>query len=42
MEMKLKWPNDIWFSNKIKLGGVLVQSTIMQQTLHANVGKWFL
>ncbi len=39
IDVRLKWPNDIWFSNKMKLGGVLVQSTIMQQTMHANVGE---
>ncbi|XP_076445660.1 uncharacterized protein LOC143283340 [Babylonia areolata] len=38
LDLRLKWPNDIYFGNKTKLGGVLVNSTMMGNTMHATVG----
>ncbi|XP_071098990.1 biotin--protein ligase-like [Haliotis cracherodii] len=41
LDLKLKWPNDIYYSNKMKLGGVIVTSTIMGSTIHAIIGCGF-
>jgi hypothetical protein len=39
LNLRLKWPNDIYFGNQVKIGGVLVNSTVMGNKLHAVVGK---
>ena len=36
--MRIKWPNDIYFSRVAKLGGILVESSVFQSVLHAQVG----
>lgn len=36
--IQVKWPNDIYYGS-IKLGGVLVKSTILGRALHAIVGE---
>lgn len=41
IELRLKWPNDIYFSNKMKLGGVVIKSTITDGVLQANIGCGF-
>lgn len=41
IDLRLKWPNDIYYSNLMKLGGVLVNSTIMGQTFHLLIGCGF-
>ncbi|CAN2387560.1 Holocarboxylase synthetase (biotin-(proprionyl-CoA-carboxylase (ATP-hydrolysing)) ligase) [Pristimantis euphronides] len=41
IELKVKWPNDIYYSNLIKLGGVLVNSTLMGKTFHLLIGCGF-
>lgn len=41
IDLRLKWPNDLYFSDKMKLGGVIVKSTIMDGMLHANIGCGF-
>lgn len=38
VELRLKWPNDIYYRDQMKLGGVLVTSTIMGSKLHATIG----
>ncbi|KAK7107296.1 biotin--protein ligase-like [Littorina saxatilis] len=38
LDIRLKWPNDIYFGSKMKLGGVLVTSTVMGSTMHAMIG----
>uniref|UniRef100_A0A8C8HPA4 BPL/LPL catalytic domain-containing protein n=1 Tax=Oncorhynchus tshawytscha TaxID=74940 RepID=A0A8C8HPA4_ONCTS len=38
---RLKWPNDIYYSNLMKLGRVLVTSTVMGPTFHLLVGCGF-
>ncbi|KAM9320750.1 biotin--protein ligase [Gastrophryne carolinensis] len=38
IEMKVKWPNDIYYSNMMKLGGVLVNSTLMGSAFHILIG----
>ncbi|XP_026872786.2 biotin--protein ligase isoform X1 [Electrophorus electricus] len=38
IDLRVKWPNDIYFGNLIKLGGVLVSSTAMASTFHLLVG----
>ncbi|XP_013414151.1 biotin--protein ligase [Lingula anatina] len=39
--LRLKWPNDIYYNNVIKLGGVIVNSTIMHGVVHAVIGCGF-
>ncbi|KAL5009959.1 hypothetical protein ScPMuIL_012264 [Solemya velum] len=41
MELKLKWPNDIYYTNEMKLGGVIVQSTVIGGRMHALIGCGF-
>ncbi|XP_067653494.1 biotin--protein ligase-like [Haliotis asinina] len=41
LDLRLKWPNDIYYSNKMKLGGVIVSSTVMGSTFHAVIGCGF-
>uniref|UniRef100_UPI003AAFFA98 biotin--protein ligase isoform X2 n=1 Tax=Centroberyx gerrardi TaxID=166262 RepID=UPI003AAFFA98 len=41
IDLRLKWPNDIYYSNLIKLGGVLVTSTVMGPTFHLLIGCGF-
>lgn len=41
IDLKVKWPNDIYFGNLMKLGGVLVNSTLMGTTFHMLVGCGF-
>nr|DBA34512.1 TPA: hypothetical protein GDO54_002063 [Pyxicephalus adspersus] len=41
IELKVKWPNDIYYSNMMKLGGVLVNSTLMGNTFHILIGCGF-
>ncbi|XP_077360331.1 biotin--protein ligase isoform X2 [Festucalex cinctus] len=41
IDLRLKWPNDIYYSNLIKLGGVLVTSTVMRSTFHLRIGCGF-
>ncbi|EDO41056.1 predicted protein, partial [Nematostella vectensis] len=38
INVRLKWPNDIYYGKESKLGGVLVTSSITGNTLHAVVG----
>lgn len=38
VELRLKWPNDIYYRDQMKLGGVLVTSTIMGGNVHATIG----
>lgn len=35
----MKWPNDIYYSDLMKLGGVLVNSTLIETTFHILIGK---
>nr|XP_061817824.1 biotin--protein ligase-like isoform X1 [Nerophis lumbriciformis] len=41
IDLKVKWPNDIYYSNLTKLGGVLVTSTVMGTTFHLLIGCGF-
>ncbi|XP_068186882.1 biotin--protein ligase isoform X2 [Antennarius striatus] len=34
IDLRVKWPNDIYYSNLMKLGGVLVTSTVIGPTFH--------
>jgi biotin--protein ligase len=36
--LKIKWPNDIFYKNNAKIGGILVKSAIMADTLTAQIG----
>lgn len=39
IDLRVKWPNDIYYSNLMKLGGVLVTSTVMGSTFHLLIGN---
>lgn len=39
IDLRVKWPNDIYYSNLMKLGGVLVTSTVIGSTFHLLIGK---
>ncbi|TWW74212.1 Biotin--protein ligase [Takifugu flavidus] len=41
IDLRVKWPNDIYYSNLIKLGGILVTSTLMGSTFHLLIGCGF-
>ncbi|XP_041865325.1 biotin--protein ligase isoform X2 [Melanotaenia boesemani] len=41
IDLKVKWPNDIYYSNLMKLGGVLVTSTFTGSTFHLLIGCGF-
>jgi len=37
-DVRLKWPNDIYYKDKVKLGGVIVNSSFNGRSLVANIG----
>lgn len=39
VDLRLKWPNDIYYSNLMKLGGVLVNSSMTGQTFSLLIGE---
>lgn len=41
IDLRVKWPNDIYYSNLMKLGGVLVTSTVLGPTFHLLIGCGF-
>lgn len=41
VDLRLKWPNDIYYSNLMKLGGVLVNSTVTGHTFSLLIGCGF-
>ncbi|KAM6097491.1 biotin--protein ligase isoform 2-T3 [Chlamydotis macqueenii] len=41
IDLRVKWPNDIYYSDHMKLGGVLVNSTIIETTFHILIGFGF-
>ncbi|XP_043929068.1 biotin--protein ligase isoform X2 [Protopterus annectens] len=41
IDLRVKWPNDIYYSDIMKLGGVLVTSTLMDKTFHVLAGCGF-
>ncbi|KAK3521796.1 hypothetical protein QTP70_018286, partial [Hemibagrus guttatus] len=41
IDLRVKWPNDIYYGNLMKLGGVLVTSTMMGSTFHLLIGCGF-
>ncbi|XP_048037382.1 biotin--protein ligase isoform X1 [Megalobrama amblycephala] len=41
VDLRLKWPNDIYYSNLMKLGGVLVNSSMTGQTFSLLIGCGF-
>uniref|UniRef100_A0A3B3HVL4 Holocarboxylase synthetase n=1 Tax=Oryzias latipes TaxID=8090 RepID=A0A3B3HVL4_ORYLA len=38
IDLRVKWPNDIYYSNLLKLGGVLVTSTVLGSTFYVLIG----
>ncbi|XP_030648930.1 LOW QUALITY PROTEIN: biotin--protein ligase [Chanos chanos] len=41
IDLRVKWPNDIYYGDKMKLGGVLVNSTVMGSTFYLVIGCGF-
>ncbi|KAJ0004139.1 hypothetical protein NQD34_010353 [Periophthalmus magnuspinnatus] len=41
LDLRVKWPNDIYHGSGLKLGGVLVTSTVLGSTFHLLVGCGF-
>ncbi|KAG8450179.1 hypothetical protein GDO86_002713 [Hymenochirus boettgeri] len=41
IDLRVKWPNDIYYGDVMKLGGVLVNSTLMGNTFHILIGCGF-
>ncbi|KAM9846631.1 biotin--protein ligase [Aulostomus maculatus] len=41
IDLRVKWPNDIYYGDRIKLGGVLVTSTVIGSTFHLLIGCGF-
>ncbi|KAJ0062184.1 hypothetical protein NL108_017421, partial [Boleophthalmus pectinirostris] len=41
LDLRVKWPNDIYHGDGLKLGGVLVTSTVLGSTFHLLVGCGF-
>ncbi|KAM5281773.1 biotin--protein ligase isoform 2-T2 [Ctenodactylus gundi] len=41
INLRVKWPNDIYYSNLMKIGGVLVNSTLMGETFYILIGCGF-
>ncbi|CAM4728505.1 unnamed protein product [Leuciscus chuanchicus] len=41
VDLRLKWPNDIYYSNLMKLGGVLVNSSLTGQSFSLRIGCGF-
>ncbi|KAA8586366.1 hypothetical protein FQN60_000202 [Etheostoma spectabile] len=41
IDLRVKWPNDIYYSHLMKLGGVLVTSTVLGSTFHLLIGCGF-
>ncbi|XP_054985200.1 biotin--protein ligase isoform X2 [Sorex araneus] len=41
INLRVKWPNDIYYSDLMKIGGVLVNSTLLGDTFHILIGCGF-
>ncbi|XP_049641345.1 biotin--protein ligase [Suncus etruscus] len=41
INLRVKWPNDIYYSDLMKIGGVLVNSTLLGETFYILVGCGF-
>ncbi|XP_069058637.1 biotin--protein ligase isoform X2 [Pleurodeles waltl] len=41
IDLRVKWPNDIYYGDLMKIGGVLVNSTLMGNTFHILIGCGF-
>ncbi|OCT93778.1 biotin--protein ligase [Xenopus laevis] len=41
IDLRVKWPNDIYYGDMMKIGGVLVNSTLMGNTFHILIGCGF-
>ncbi|XP_077621622.1 biotin--protein ligase [Crocuta crocuta] len=41
IDLRVKWPNDIYYSDLMKLGGVLVNSTLLGETFYILIGCGF-
>lgn len=39
IDLRVKWPNDIYYSDLMKLGGVLVTSTVIGSTFYLLIGR---
>jgi len=37
--VRIKWPNDVYFGRQVKLGGIIVKSSVMSDVIHVNIGR---
>lgn len=40
IDLRLKWPNDIYYSDKMKLGGVVARSSFVNGACDAIIGEF--
>jgi len=40
VDLRIKWPNDIYFGREMKLGGIIVKSSVMNDVIHVNIGAF--
>ena len=38
LELQIKWPNDIYYGNKVKIGGVLITTHVIGDIITAAIG----
>ena len=41
IDLRVKWPNDIYVGKTVKLGGVIVNSSIAGSQIDANIGRYW-
>ncbi|XP_033635393.1 biotin--protein ligase-like [Asterias rubens] len=41
LDLRVKWPNDIYYGDKMKLGGIIVNSSCLDKVFHAIIGCGF-
>nr|XP_045006799.1 biotin--protein ligase isoform X2 [Jaculus jaculus]XP_045006800.1 biotin--protein ligase isoform X2 [Jaculus jaculus]XP_045006801.1 biotin--protein ligase isoform X2 [Jaculus jaculus] len=41
INLRVKWPNDVYYSDLMKIGGILVNSTLMGETFYILIGCGF-
>lgn len=38
----IKWPNDIYYAKRVKLGGIILNTNVMGDEMVLNIGNFFL
>lgn len=42
MNLRIKWPNDIYAGSQIKLGGLIVTTLVKSKNAICNIGKFLI